>query len=303
MVDEAILDKYRKAGRVCAEAAAFGRTIAKPGTTMLDLGTRIEKFIVDKGVGLSFPVNLSLDDCAAHYSPGIDDKSVLPEKGLLKIDVGTQVDGYIADHAITIDVGSNGGVYQKLIDAAAAALDVVVKNFYTGENVIHIGKLVEETIVKAGFTPIRNLGGHNLEQYNLHGGVFVPNTGSGYPYVLKEGDIFAVEPFSTTGTGYVVDGSTWMIYRFNKRPRHQVNMQVATTLELIRKQFNTLPFSPRWLIGKMPRERIMPTIKELASKDSLQYYPLLMERGKGLVAQMEHTIIVHKDRSEVTTVI
>lgn len=305
MIDDDVIEKYREAGRVNAEAAMYARTLVKPGESVLEIVNAIESFILDKGAGLSFPVNISLDDCAAHYSPSInqEDTYILPDAGLLKVDIGTHVDGYIADHAITIDVGNSGGVYQRLIDAAEAALDVVTKNFIVGQNVVHIGKLVEETIVKASFSPIRNLGGHNLEKYNLHGGVFVPNTGSGYPYVLKEGDVFAVEPFSTNGQGNVVDGTKRMIYRFNKRPKKQINMQLLGYLELIHKNFVTLPFSPRWLIGKMPTERIMPTVNELAKKDLLQSYPLLMERGKGLVAQAEHTVIVHADSAEVTTAI
>ncbi|MEX2682827.1 MAG: type II methionyl aminopeptidase [Candidatus Sigynarchaeota archaeon] len=302
MVDEDIVSKYRAAGRVCAEAAKYARTLVKPGASVLQIGTQIEKFILDKGVRLSFPVNISLDDIAAHYSPSIDDTFALPEKGLLKIDIGTHVDGYIADHAITVDIGNTGGIYQELIDAAEAGLDTVVNNFRAGQNVVQIGKLVEETIVKAGFVPIRNLGGHNLEQYNLHGGVFVPNTGSGYPYILKEGDVFAVEPFSTNGAGYVIDGTSKFIYRFQKRPKHQLPMPLASYLELIRKQCSTLPFSPRWLIGKIPKERIMPAILELARKDLLQAYPLLIERQGGLVAQAEHTLIVMKDHAEITTI-
>ncbi|NMC08681.1 MAG: type II methionyl aminopeptidase [Candidatus Lokiarchaeota archaeon] len=302
MVEETILEKYRLAGKVCAEAAKYARGLVKPGLPALEFGTKIEQFIRDKGVSLSFPVNISIDDVAAHYSPSIDDTFVLPEKALLKIDIGTHVDGYIADHAITVDVGKTGGVYQALIDAAEAGLEVVIKNFHAGQNVVHIGKLVEDTIVKAGFVPIRNLGGHNLEQYNLHGGVFVPNTGSGYPYVLKEGDVFAVEPFSTNGAGHVIDGTSKLIYRFHKRPKNQLPMPLAGYLEIIRKQCSTLPFSPRWLEGKIPKARIMPSIVELARKDLLQAYPLLMERAGGLVAQAEHTLIVHKDHAEITTI-
>jgi methionyl aminopeptidase len=301
---DVILEKLRRAGKICADAAKYARTLVKPGLSVLELGTKIENFILDKdnGVSLSFPVNLSIDDVAAHYSPSIDDPFVLPEKGLLKIDIGTHVDGYIADHAVTADIGKTGGIYQKLIDAAEAGLDVVVKNFRAGQNVVHIGKLVEEAIVKAGFVPIRNLGGHNLEQYNLHGGVFVPNTGSGYPYLLKEGDVFAVEPFSTNGAGHVVDGTSKLIYRFHKRPKSQLPMPLAGYIELIRKQCSTLPFSPRWLEGRIPKARIMPSILELVHKDLLQAYPLLMERAGGLVAQAEHTLIVGKDSAEITTV-
>nr|MDO8117621.1 M24 family metallopeptidase [Candidatus Sigynarchaeota archaeon] len=109
---EDIHDKYLKAGRVNAAAGDFARTLVKPGASVREIANNIEQFIKEKGVALSFPVNLSLDDCAAHYSPSIDDDFVLPPEGLLKIDIGTHVDGYIADHAITVDIGGSGGVHQ-----------------------------------------------------------------------------------------------------------------------------------------------------------------------------------------------
>ncbi len=300
-VAEEIYEKYRKAGRVNAEAGEFARTLVKPGISVKEIATRIEHFITEKGVSLSFPVNISLDDCAAHYSPSIDDDFTLPQEGLLKIDLGTHVDGYIADHAITVDISCSGGVYRKLIDAAEKALRAAIEHFKAGQDVVTVGKNVEETITNAGFLPIRNLGGHNLGQYSLHGGVFVPNTGSGFPYKIKPGDVFAIEPFATTGKGVVFDGPKALIYRFNKRPKRQMNMQFMSYLETIRKNFNQLPFSPRWLQGKIPANQIMPAITMLAKADALQSYPLLMEQGKGLVSQAEHTVIVHENDTEVTT--
>lgn len=306
MIDKTILEKSRLAGKVNSGAATLARTLVKPGARMSDIARAIEEYIVERGVGLAFPVNLSLDDVAAHFSPGIipQDDFTLPEEGLLKVDIGTHVDGYIADHAITIDVGGSGGKHARLIEAAEAALEEAIKHFHAGQNVLVIGKLVEDTIVKAGFQPIRNLGGHNLEQYNLHGGVFVPNAPSGTPYKLKAGDIFAIEPFSTDGPGYVVDGPKRYIYRFVKRPKRKLSLREQSYVEMIRTRFNTLPFSPRWLDGKiqMGKPAIMSFLGSLASAGVLQAYPILMEHGKGLVAQAEHTIIVHEDRAEITTV-
>ncbi|MFX0098322.1 MAG: type II methionyl aminopeptidase [Candidatus Hodarchaeota archaeon] len=301
MADEEIYEKYRLAGKACAEAGIYGRKLVKPDFPLLELGNEIENYILDKGVSLSFPVNISLDSCAAHYSPAVNDDSILPAEGLLKIDIGTHVDGYIADHAISIDIGNSGGVYTKLIDSATKALDVAVKNFLPGTNVIEIGRRINESIQKDGFRPIRNLGGHNLQQNLLHGGIFVPNVPSGTPYILKEGDVFAIEPFSTNGAGYVVDGPKTLIYRFLKRPKKQINMRLRSALEHIRRNFNGLPFSPRWLEKNMSSDSIMLIIKELERKNLIHGYPLLMEADAGLVSQMEHTVIVHEDHAEITT--
>lgn len=298
---QGIFDKYRLAGKVCAEAGNHARTLVKPGLSVLELGNAIENFILDKGLSLSFPVNISLDNCAAHYSPAVNDESILPDEGLLKVDIGTHVDGYIADHAISIDIGNSGGVYTKLIDSATKALENAVRHFVAGTNVIEIGRIINESIQKDGFRPIRNLGGHNLKQNILHGGVFVPNVPSGQPYVLKEGDVFAIEPFATNGAGFVVDGPKKLIYRFLKRPKRQIKMRLRSVLEQIRREFDGLPFSPRWLEKKMSPESIMPAIKDLARKNLIQGYSLLMEADDGLVSQMEHTVIVHGDHAEVTT--
>jgi methionyl aminopeptidase len=303
LIDDSILDKYRLAGKVCAEAGEHAKSIVKPGMLMLDLATQTEQYIKDHGASLSFPVNLSLDDCAAHFSPEIDDTTVVPEQGVLKIDIGTHVDGYICDHAISVDVGSTGGVYQRLIDSSAKALDAAIAEMHTGVNVLTLGRVIEESITADGFLPIRNLGGHNLGQYSLHGGTFIPNIATGVPHALQAGEVFAIEPFATTGAGYVSDGPRKMIFRFNKRPRKSINIQLSSTLETIHRQFSTLPFSPRWLLDKIPKERIMPAVSQLASRDLLQTYPLLMEKKGALVSQAEHTVIIFEDHAEVTSVV
>ena len=299
---EDVYKKYHKAGAVAAEAADLARSLVKPGVSVRDLGNKVEKFIKQKGIDWSFPINLSLDDCAAHYSPSVDDDYTLPDEGLLKIDLGTHVDGYIADHAITVDIGNSGGVYRKLIDAADEALKIAVENFHAGIDVVQIGAMIESVIKKHGFKPIENLGGHNLGQYSLHGGIFVPNVGSGAPYTLQEGDIFAVEPFATTGRGRVMDGEKMLIYRFQKRPKRKLPLQTMSYIEKIRKTFNALPFSPRWLEGIIPLKKIPSLIRQLHKQDVLQGYPILMEVQNGIVSQAEYTIIARDDHGEITTV-
>ncbi|MHA1684593.1 MAG: type II methionyl aminopeptidase [Promethearchaeota archaeon] len=302
-MDEDILGKYMKAGKINAEAADLGVSLVEPGASILEIGEKIENYITSKGVKLSFPVNLSVDNCAAHYSPAMDDLSVLPDQGILKIDVGAHVDGYISDHAVSVDIGNTGGMFRKLIESSEEALKVAIKNFKPGNHVHKVGAEIEKVINKHGFKPIRNLGGHSLEQYVLHSGVFVPNIGTGEIYKLKNGDAFAIEPFSTNGDGYVVDGSEQYIYRFVKRPKKQVNSQMKNFIETIRKNFSSLPFSLRWLLHKFSREFIRRSIEKFLYMGSIHGYKLLMERGKGFVSQSEHTVVIVDGEPIVTTMV
>ncbi|MHA1717492.1 MAG: type II methionyl aminopeptidase [Promethearchaeota archaeon] len=300
-LDEDKLEKYRKAGKINAEAAEYGRSLVKPGMPLLDLAEKIESFILDSGASLSFPVNLSLNYKAAHDTPPINDKTVLPEIGLLKIDVGTHVDGYISDHAITVNIGGDKGIYKKLIDAASKALDNAIDNFKAGMNTVKIGAIIEKTIISHGFLPVSNLGGHNLERYSLHSGKFVPNTGFGNPYILKPGDVFAIEPFATNGAGYVVDGRQQLIFRFKGPLKKKLAPNSRALLTTISERFKSLPFSPRWLEKGWDPKRLMAFIRTFVKEGYLQGYNVLEERARGLVSQAEHTVIVHEDYTEIIT--
>ncbi|MBD3186181.1 type II methionyl aminopeptidase [Candidatus Bathyarchaeota archaeon] len=290
-----------KAGSVNAKATELARSLIKPGASLIEIATKVEACIKENGVGLSFPVNISINNCAAHYSPPIDDASILPDEGIVKIDVGGHVDGYISDHAISVDIDNSGGKIRKLIDTSERALEAAIKQFKPGNDVLQVGAVIEKTIKNAGFLPIRNLGGHSLEQFVLHSGTFVPNVGSGQSYIIKEGDAFAIEPFATDGAGFVVDGPEWYIFRFKKRPKRQVSFQLKMMIEKIRKNYNNLPFSPRWLHGITKKATIDGAIKKLISLDVLEGYKILMEHKGGKVSQAEHTVIVNESNAEITT--
>ncbi|MHA1872414.1 MAG: M24 family metallopeptidase, partial [Promethearchaeota archaeon] len=102
-MDDKVFEAYLKAGKAVAKALELGRKITRPGTRYEDIAKLCEGEILNSGCGLAFPINMSLDRVAAHYSPVIDDKSVIPEHGLIKLDCGAHFDGYIADAAITVN--------------------------------------------------------------------------------------------------------------------------------------------------------------------------------------------------------
>ncbi len=295
---------YMKAGKAVGHALKLAKQIARPGTKLLDLATVLEKDIIDNGAdGLSFPANISLDEQAAHYSPLIGDELILPDKGLLKIDLGSHVDGYVADAAVTVNLGDDGGVYQDLIDAATDALYDAIANFKVGVNVSDIGRAIQSAITSHDdFRPVSNLGGHQLKQWSLHAGVFVPNVSqSTTNYKIQEGDQFAVEPFATNGYGAVENGDIIAIYRLKgMKKTKRLPQRERLRLRNFKRKFESFPFSPRW-VDFIPEKQVNRAIKRYYQRGILEGYHVFVERNKGLVSQAEHTLIVKDGRAIPTT--
>src|SRR3989344_2253850 len=144
----------------------------------------MEKKIFELGAKPAFPVNLSINEIAAHYTPSFGDEGVA--HGLLKVDIGISIDGYIADTAFSVDL-EDSEENKKLIEAAEDAVSVSVSEFKIGKGLTEIGGKISDAISKLGFTSIANLSGHSIERFVVHAGWTVPNYDSGQKDVLEEG--------------------------------------------------------------------------------------------------------------------
>ncbi len=103
-MDESTYEKYRRAGKIAADARDYGVSLLKPGARVFDIATMVEKKMTKNGAGLAFPVNIALNTLAAHYSPRHDDPLTLKKGDVVKLDVGAHIDGYIADTAVTLEL-------------------------------------------------------------------------------------------------------------------------------------------------------------------------------------------------------
>jgi len=269
----------------------------------LEVANRCEEEIIKKGCELSFPINLSLNEIAAHYSPPIGDKTVVPEKGLLKIDIGSHFNGYIADSAFTINLDEDP-IQQNYVDAAKEALEAAIELFKPGVKLYELGEVIAQKIIDHGLRPITNLGGHELKQFTLHAGAFIPNYKEKlHNQVLKPGDAYACEPFATSGVGKVENGAYSYIFRFVKKVKRNLSYEQQGYMNKIKKNFKNLPFSPRWIINRnlIPKDKILRTIESFLGRKILDKYPILIERAKEPVAQEEHTIILDVDGKKIVT--
>jgi len=293
-----MIEKYEAAGRIAFEVLQEGKRLAKPGLPLLELAEKLESLIREKGAKPAFPVNLSLNDIAAHYTPEFQDKAVIGEKDLLKIDVGAQVDGFIGDTAATVDFSGENG---KLVEASQSALEAAISSIRAGAKTGDIGAAVDSTMKSLGFRPIENLTGHSLAQYELHAGIEIPNIRTPHSRELKEGDVIAVEPFATSGAGRVGEGTKVEIYSLlSQRPVR--GREARRLLSHVSANYRTLPFAERWLYPHFSSKLLLhAALRELVLSESLRQYPVLREVKGGLVSQAELTVVVEKDSARILT--
>lgn len=295
-MDKEIVEKYRKAGRIAAGARDYGIGLVKENTLLLDAAEKIEKYILEKGAKPAFPVNIGINEVAAHYTPRHDDRTVFRKGELVKIDVGTHVDGYIGDTAATVEVGTDN--YENMIKASKEALSVAVELIKPGADLSVVGNAIEKTIRAYSFVPVSNLTGHSLNQYRLHAGKSVPNVRGNVKEKIVQDDVLAVEPFTTNGIGRVDGRTPGNIYRLI-RCRETKTENGKKFLEHIRENFSVLPFAERWCRGIV--DGIDKVLEELVRERIIMPYPVLREAGKGIVTQAEHTMMVTRNGCEVIT--
>lgn len=295
-MDIEIVDKIIKAGKIAQELRRYAREIVVRDKKLFEIALLIDEKIEQLGAKPAFPVNLSINEVAAHYTPSYGDEGVA--HGLLKVDIGISVDGYIADTAFTVDLDGIE-LNKKLIEAAESAVSTSVSEFSLGKKLAEIGGKISGAIAKFGFTSISNLSGHSIERFVVHAGWTVPNYDSGQTDTLEEG-LYATEPFATNGHGRIRDGKDSGIFRVDSEGVVRDRF-ARDVLAWIMDEYKTLPFASRWVHKKFGA-RGMLALRQLEKAGVLYQYPQLVEVSGGKVAQAEHTVLLLEDgRKFVTT--
>jgi len=294
-MDADVLEKLRAAGRVSREARDRAIEATVEGALLLDVAETVEDLMRTRGAQPAFPTCISLDDIAAHYSPIHDDATRIRRGSVVKLDLGAHVDGWIADTAVTVEVGTRN--WSGLIRASELALQTAIEAVRPGVPTSHLGSGIQRAIESHGYKPIRNLTGHTIERYLLHAGKSVPNVPHGHD-ALQEGEVVAIEPFSTSGSGQVDGRRTGNIYRLLKSKALRDDT-LEEFLSLLSTTFKTLPFAERWAY-RLDR-RAPEMLNRLVRLRAAMTYPALVDTAGGIVSQTEHTVIVRADGAEVTT--
>ena len=195
----------RASGRVTARALGQLVEAVKPGMTTKHIDRMAEQLIRDMGgepaflgyQGFKGSVCSSVNDEVVHGIPG---DRVLAGGDLLKIDIGSLVDGWYSDMACTVPVGDVSDEARRLVSTTEEALRVGIGQVRAGAHISDIGHAVQSFVESHGFSVVRALVGHGIGS-KLHEEPAVPNFGrAGSGIVLKPGMVLAIEPMVNQGT-------------------------------------------------------------------------------------------------------
>ena len=336
MVEESDLKQWRDAGHVARRTLEGIKGEIVAGKAWIDVIDSAERFIRRHGGQAAFPVTISVNEMAAHYTcnsdlvppEGLESDMVFQNGDLVKLDVGAHIKGALGDNALTVEVGNDRN-HTDQIKAAIEARDAAIEKLHPGTPWHEVGKAAEQVTVDAGFEPIRNLSGHEMDRWNLHAGQSIPMFACGpnnpsYKGEVQAGGVYAIEPFNTTGKSGMVEnvppnGSANILrvtgdVRIRKAlSKGKLKPLGATMARYIEERYNTLPFAERWafpLLSKpFPeeseeslRKKWRALIKKLTSIRFIETYAALRDADGGLVGQFEHTAFVTEGGPEVLTV-
>jgi methionyl aminopeptidase len=298
-IDEEALAKFKLSGKILRETREEMKQFVHEGMPIIEVCEKAENLIRKKGGKPAFPCNVSINEIAAHYTSPPNDKKTIPEKSIVKVDIGAHVDGYVTDTALSICFNPE---YKSLVETAEYALKTAINTIKPEMPTSKLGETIEKTITTRGFRPISNLTGHQVGRYLVHAGKSLPNVSHISFSKLKLGEVYAIEPFTTlpNAAGKVENGDETTIFRFLK-PKTLKNLHAKQLLKYIEENFRTLPFAERWLQTAVPGEHYKEAFREVLASKALMGFPIFVEVSRKIVAQAEHTIFVTENGCETLT--
>ena len=293
-------DDYVQAGKIAGEVRENVRKTDWVGKTVFEICEHVENEIKKRGAKCAFPVNTSINEVAAHYTAEPNDPLTIKDDDLVKIDLGAQINGHIADTAVTVCYNAE---FDSMVQTAELSLSNAMSMMKVGVKSSDVGRTIEKTIKQMGFLPIANLSGHSLDQYTIHAGKSVPNIWSIGSFTFYENQAFACEPFVTTGEGlgFVHEGKIKNIFALSSRKKTK-DKDADKMLDYIWQNFNLLPFALRWLTSEWEEKEARRLLEILVKKKAVHAYPILVEGNGQRVTQAEHTFIPNETGVTITTI-
>lgn len=206
-----------RAGKVVGLTLREMQRHLRPGMTTAELdavGARIfERYGARSAPRLiyDFPGTtlISLNDEAIHGIPGA---RVIRAGDLVKIDVTAELDGYIADAAVTIALPPASPLNRRLRNCAETAFDRAIRVAQAGRPINVIGKAVETEVRRQGFSVIAGLCGHGVGREIHEEPSILNHYDSGFTQRLTEGLVVTIEPIISAGSGqYVEAADGWTV--------------------------------------------------------------------------------------------
>jgi methionyl aminopeptidase len=231
------VEKMAAAGDVLVRCLRMVAGKARAGVTTGELDDAAEKFIRSQGAEPAFKgyrgfprsICSSPNSMVVHGIPGPYE---LKRGDVLSIDVGVVKDGWVADAAITVPVGSIGPEARKLLDVTRASLFAGVEQMRPGNHLGDVSAAIQRAVEIEGLSIIRTLVGHGIGR-EMHEDPQVPNFGeAGRGPLLEEGTVLAIEPMVNAGGPLVRMGDDgWAVYSQDGSLAAHFEFTVAVTAD------------------------------------------------------------------------
>jgi methionyl aminopeptidase len=204
------LDLMRESGILVARALKICREMAKPGIKTIEIDRAVEAFFAShqatplfKGYPgrVPFPACtcLSVNEQVVHGVPG---DRVLKDGDLLKVDTACKYNGWCADRAITIPVGTVRPERLRLLKVAEETLQIVIDELPHRKWWSEIASLMQKHVESSGFSVVTQYVGHGIGR-SMHENPQVPNFVNRETrkndFKLVPGLVLAVEPMVNMG--------------------------------------------------------------------------------------------------------
>ncbi len=199
------IELMRVSGKITARTLTHLMRTVRAGMTTAEVDKLAEESIRSMGGtptfigyhGYRHSTCLSVNEEVVHGIPG---PRVLREGDLLSIDIGTTLNGYVSDSAVTIAIGEVSEAAKRLMRVTQECLMAGIAAMQAGNRVGDIGAAVQQHAESHGYGVVRSLVGHGIGT-KMHEDPQVPNYGTaGQGALLRPGLVLAVEPMITEGT-------------------------------------------------------------------------------------------------------
>lgn len=228
--------KIREAGQIVAEILAELRAAVRPGTTTEEIDALAAEALKQRGAKSSslgyrrYPKTLctSVNDEIVHGIPG---ERVLREGDIVSIDFAAIYNGWHADSAITVPVGTVSAELQRLLKVTEEALYRGIAAARAGKRLTDIGRTIQQYVEAAGFSVVRNYGGHGVGR-SMHEDPQIMNyIEPGVPNaLLRPGMVLAIEPMVNLGAKETrVLDDDWTVVTADASPSAHFEHTVAIT--------------------------------------------------------------------------
>ena len=227
--------KLKRAGEIVGKTLQYLQNIVKPGMTLKEIDALGEAYIREHGAipsfkglyGFTGSVCTSLNEVCIH---GVPTDRVIEEGDVLGLDIGTKLDGYFGDAAITMAVGKISAEDEALIECAKGALYHAIDSIREGMRFKELSKILEDYIVSAGYVPLRDYCGHGIGT-KAHDEPNIPNYLEGKTNQgpkIKNGMVFCLEPMvcQKSGTPVLLDDK-WSVLSEDRLRSAHYEHQVA----------------------------------------------------------------------------